>query len=260
MPAIPRREGGQDIASIARHSRDDNPADQPVCNHRLPLPPTRRSPRPQKRVWPAPGGNRFHAARPAEHARTGHPGVFPEPWRSAVVPHGSEPRALDVRHRLSNVSLRMRLDNGHTEVVTPVSRTRQWRRRRSSRTVKRRVRHRSTPVNAGERRALCLALGALHGAAQLPSARRRRIARQLHDQLPHPGTAFAQRTPHRRRSVVPRSWLNLGWSLESPTPGGPKWPLPSFSWSPERESNPRPTHYECVALPTELSGRTGGGS
>ncbi len=26
-------------------------------------------------------------------------------------------------------------------------------------------------------------------------------------------------------------------------------------WSPERESNSRPTHYECVALPTELSGR-----
>jgi hypothetical protein len=30
-----------------------------------------------------------------------------------------------------------------------------------------------------------------------------------------------------------------------------------LQWSPERESNPRPTHYECVALPTELSGRTG---
>jgi hypothetical protein len=28
-----------------------------------------------------------------------------------------------------------------------------------------------------------------------------------------------------------------------------------MSWSPERESNSRPTHYECVALPTELSGR-----
>ena len=27
------------------------------------------------------------------------------------------------------------------------------------------------------------------------------------------------------------------------------------NWSPERESNSRPTHYECVALPTELSGR-----
>ena len=26
-------------------------------------------------------------------------------------------------------------------------------------------------------------------------------------------------------------------------------------WSPESESNRRPTHYECVALPTELSGR-----
>ncbi len=31
-----------------------------------------------------------------------------------------------------------------------------------------------------------------------------------------------------------------------------------ISRSPERESNSRPTHYECVALPTELSGRAVG--
>src|SRR3546814_15711929 len=30
---------------------------------------------------------------------------------------------------------------------------------------------------------------------------------------------------------------------------------PVWRWSPGSESNRRPTHYECVALPTELPGR-----
>ena len=31
--------------------------------------------------------------------------------------------------------------------------------------------------------------------------------------------------------------------------------LSGKTWSPDRESNSGPTHYECVALPTELSGQ-----
>ena len=64
----------------------------------------------------------------------------------------------------------------------------------------------------------------------------------------------------------PRSSLDCAALTSFPTrPGvlrrsrhrttGPHGHLPSVSWSPERESNSRPTHYECVALPTELSGR-----
>src|SRR5918995_6457445 len=74
---------------------------------------------------------------------------------------------------------------------------------------------------------------------------------------------MSSHTPGRRSRSEPfmpsRLDENLGWILDDPSrrrrppTGNPN--LAGISWSPEWESNPRPTHYECVALPTELSGR-----
>ena len=36
------------------------------------------------------------------------------------------------------------------------------------------------------------------------------------------------------------------------SPDAAQAPVPDFSWSWKRDSNTRPAHYECAALPTEL--------
>jgi hypothetical protein len=65
-------------------------------------------------------------------------------------------------------------------------------------------------------RALGVALGATHSAAELAVSARRRVTGQLHDQLPHPRAPLAHRSLHRshhNRGFLDGTWMAVGAGL-----------------------------------------------